>query len=182
VVASSLAEGIGELTLGAAQQVFGQLGIEIGEFETEGKTRSVPSGEEPFTITDDLYNNPWLGIRLRKPAGFRFVRTDAVWPDQTVVALDGPEGRTVVLEQHEIFPWEEPEKAVWKKLERLVPGGKRGRLETAGGEAFCLDSTDGQGAAAALRRGFEVWVLRTDGKDASLTLRQVAARLEIGEN
>jgi len=181
VVASSLAEGIGELTLGAAQQVFGQLGITILEFRTGGRSHPVSPEDKPFSITDDRYDNPWLGIRLGKPADFRFTKTDAVWPDRTLVGLDGPESRTAALEQNEILPWEEPEKALWERLERTVPEGKKGSLKTAKGDAFCIDSADGQSAAAAVRRGLEAWILRADGKDASATLRQVARLLEVSE-
>ena len=179
VAASSLAKGIGEISLGGAQQIFGQVGIAILEFETGGKTYSVPPGDKPFSITGKRYENPWLGIRLEKPAGFEFVKTDAVWPDRTVVGLDGPGGLSVVLEQDELFPWEEPEKALWERLEKLVPGGKKGRLETRKKEWPCLDSADGQRSAAAVARGLEAWIIRAEGKDASKILREVARLLEL---
>jgi len=181
VAASSMAEGIGELTLGAAQQVFGQVGIEIQEFQTGGRTYPVSPGDKPFSITEETYDNPWLGIRLRKPAGFRFIKTDAVWPDRAVVGLDAPEGRTVVLEQNEIFPWEDPEEALARRLASLVPGGRKGRLEAGKREVPCLDSADGQKAAAAVRRGLEAWIIRANGKDAPETLRRAARLLELSE-
>jgi hypothetical protein len=177
LVASSLAAGLAEISLGAAQQVFGQVGIEILGYQTGGKAYSVSPGAEPFSITGDRYDNPWLGIHLEKPAGFRFSKLDAVWPDRTVIGLDGPAGETVVLEQHEVYPWEDPETAVWKKLERLVPEGKKGRLRISEREALLLDSADGQRSAAALIRGLEVWIIRADGKDAPRTLREVAQNL-----
>ena len=179
LVASSLAEGLGEISLGAAQQVLGQVGIEILGYETGGKSYSVSPGAGPFSIIGDIYDNPWLGIHLEKPAGFRFSKSDAVWPDRTVIGIDGPAGETAVLEQHEIYPWEDPETAVWEKLERLVPEGKKGRLKIREEDALSLDSADGQRSAAALIRGLEVWIIRADGKDAPLVLRQIAGSIQI---
>jgi len=179
LVASSLAEGIGEISLGAAQQVFGQVGIEILAYETGGKAFSVFAGAEPFSITGNIYENPWLGIRLEKPAGFQFGKTDAVWPDRTVIGLNGPAGETVVLEQHEFYPWEEQEKAVWQKLEKLVPEGKRDRLKLGEGDALALDSADAQSSAAAVTRGLEAWIIRVEGKDAPLVLRRITRSIRI---
>ena len=179
LVASSLAAGLAEISLGAAQQVFGQVGIEILGYETGGKAYPVSPGAGPYSITEDGYENPWLGIRLAKPAGFRFGKLDAVWPDRTVIGLDGPAGETAALEQHEIYPWEDPETAVWEKLERLVPEGKKGRLKIRKEDALLLDSTDGQRSAAALIRGLEVWIIRADGKDAPLVLRRIAESFQI---
>jgi hypothetical protein len=178
VVASSLAEGIGDITLGAAQQIFGQVGIEILGFQTGGKSYSVSPEDKPFSIAGDRYENPWLGVRLGKPAGFEFVSTDAVWPDRTLVGLQGQEGRMAVLEQHEIYPWEEPEKALLVRLKKVVPGGKKARLKAGKEEWPCLESADGRNSAAAVRRGLEAWIIRAEGPDATTTLHE-AARLLI---
>ena len=179
LAASSLADGLGEISLGGIQQVFGQVGIEILGYETGRKAHPVAPGAGPFSITGDSYENPWLSISLAKPAGFRFGKLDAVWPDRTVVGLDGPAAETAVLEQHEIYPWEDPETAVWQKLEGLVPEGKKGRLKIMGKDAFSLDSVDGQRSAAAIVRGLEVWIIKAEGKDAPLVLRQIAESIQI---
>jgi len=179
LAASSLAEGLGEISLGGLQQVFGQVGIEIVGFQSGGKVHSVTPGAGPYSITGDRYENPWLGIRLAKPAAFRFGKLDAVWPDRTVVGLDGPAGEKAVLEQHEIYPWEDWEAAVWQKLESLVPEGKKGRLKIMRKDAFSLDSADGQSSAAAVIRGLEAWIIRAEGKDAPLVLRRIAESIQI---
>lgn len=179
LVASSLAEGMGEIALGAAQQVFGQVGIEIMEFQTGGKSYPVPEAAKPYSMTGDWYDNPWLGIRLAKPAGFRFGNSDAVWPDSTVVELDGPGGEKVFLEQQGLYPWEEPEKAVWDKLEKIIPEGKNSQLNIDKGSAFILDAEDGRRSAAAIIRGLEVWIIRAEGKDARLLLRQAAESFRV---
>ena len=179
VVSSSLADGLGEITLGAAQQVFGHVGIEIIAFETGGKIYSVPLEAEPFLVKGNAYENPWLGIHWEGPVGFKIVKTDALWPDRTVVGLDGPAGEKCALEQHEFYPWEEPEQAVWTKLKSMVPEGKKDRLKTREAEALVTDSADGRGSAAAFIRGLEVWIIRTEGKDAPGLLRQLAKSIRI---
>ena len=179
MAASSLAEGIGGITLGAPQQVFGQVGIEILEYQAGGKAISVPATSKPYSIAGDWYDNPWLGIRLAKPAGFKFVHADAVWPDPTVIGLDGPAGEKVVLEQQDLYPWEEPDKAVWEKLEQIVEKGNRDRLKTGKEGAPVLDSPDGQESATAIIRGLEAWIIRAEGKDAPLVLRRIAESIQI---
>jgi Transglutaminase-like superfamily len=179
LVASSLAEGMGEIALGAAQQVFGQVGIEILEYQTGGKSCPVPEAAKPYSITGDWYDNRWLGIRLPKPASFRFGNSDAVWPDPTVVEMDGPGDEKVFLEQQGLYPWEEPEKAVWEKLEKIISEGKKSQLNINKGSALILDAEDGQRSAAAIIRGLEVWIIRAEGKDARLVLRQVAKSVRI---
>ena len=179
LVASSLAEGPGSLSIGAAQQVFGQIGIEVMEFDTAGKTIVVPAGAEAFSVEGEVYANPWLGLRLTKLSGFKFGRLDAIWPDPTVVALEGPSGETAVLEQHLIYPWEDPEKALEQKLAELVPEGqkKREKIEKEG--RLLLDSPDGRKSALALLRGLEMWILRAEGKDAPVLLRKVMRSFKI---
>jgi hypothetical protein len=179
LAASSLVEGIGEISLGGLQQVFGQVGIEILGFQSGGKTYSVSPGAGPYSITGDRYDNPWLGIQLTKPDGFEFSKLDAVWPDRTVVGLDGPAGDTAVLEQHEIYPWEDPETAVWTKLETLVPEGKKGRLKIGEEDALVLDSGDGQRSAAAIIWGHEAWIIRAEGREAPQVLRRIAESIRI---
>lgn len=181
-IVSSLADGLGELSLGAAQQVFGQVSVEIVEFETAGKTLLVPQGAEPFSLEGNSYENPWLGIKLGKPADFRFGKIDAVWPDPTVVELDGPGGEKIVLEQHGIYPWQSAENAVWEKLAGLVPEGKRGQNKGMEDEIFILDSADNQKSAAAVIRGAEVWIIRAEGKDAPALLRQTVQNTIIAKN
>jgi transglutaminase-like putative cysteine protease len=179
LVAASLATGMAEVGLGALQQVFGQVGIEVMEFEAGGKVHPVAPEARPYAIMGDGYENPWLGISLKKPAGFRYVGLDAVWPDRTVAGLEGPEGEKAALEQHETYPWDDPDAAVRQKLEKLVPGGKKDRLKLKQGEAAVLDSEDGKLSALAVIRGLEAWVIRAEGKNAPLLVRQLAQSIRL---
>jgi hypothetical protein len=172
LVASSLAGGPGSLSIGAAQQVFGQIAIEILEFDTAGKTVVVPAGARAFSVEGDSYINPWLGIQLTKPSSFKFGRLDGIWPDPTVIALEGPAGETAVLEQHQIFPWDDPKKTLEEKLGQVLPGGQKKLAIIEKQAAVLLDGPDGQKSAAAFRRGLEMWLVRTAGKDAPELLRR----------
>jgi hypothetical protein len=175
---SSLADGPGELGLGAAQQAFGQVDIEILEYETGGKTCAVPVGAEPYSVEGNLYENPWLGIALEKPGDFKFTKLDAVWPDRTVVAFQGPRGARVSLEQHEVYPWEDVAIGARKKLESLIPGGRDLELKIAGTSARrCLVDAESKKAALAVWRGSEVLILRVEAADAPSLLRRVAKHL-----
>ena len=77
----------------------------------------VPEGASPYEVKDNTYENPWLGLKLVKPAGFTLSNLDALWPDRTVLAFEGPSGEVAVLDQDEFYPWEEAENAAWEKLE-----------------------------------------------------------------
>ncbi len=179
LVASSLAEGPGGVSIGAAQQVFGQVGIEVMEFETSGKTIVVPAGAEAFSVKGDVYENPWLGIRLTKPTDFKFGRLDATWPDPTVVALEGPSGEAAVLEQHQIYPWEDPAEAAARTLTELMTEGKIEKAKMGEGEAFFSDAADGRKSALAFLRGLEMWVLRIDGNEARALLHSLMGSFKI---
>jgi len=180
--ASSLADGWGELAVGPAQQVFGQVGIEILEYETAETTAVVPDGAKPFEIKGNRYDNPWLGITLEKPADFRFIGLEAVWPDPTVLGLEGPSGAKAALEQHQLYPWQDAEKAVWQIMEKLVPEGRRQISKRRGQEVFFSDSPEGRKSAGAISRGLEVFIWTVEGKDAPKLARRMASALKLGES
>jgi hypothetical protein len=182
VVASSLADGLGDLALGPAQQIFGQIDIEIMEYETAGKTWVVPAGAKPFAVEGNRYDNPWLRIEVEEPPDFKFGRLDAVWPDPTVVELEGPADNKATLEQRQIYPWQEAEKAVWGILAEIVPEGRKETLRMQGRDVFLIDSTDGLKSAAAFLRGLEAFIWITRGKDAPKALRQIAPSFQLGDS
>ncbi|MGB7295637.1 MAG: transglutaminase-like domain-containing protein [Candidatus Aminicenantales bacterium] len=179
LVVSSLAEGPGSLSIGAAQQVFGQIGIEVMEFESGGKTVVVPVGAKAFSEEGDVYENAWLCVQLKKPAGFKFGRLDAIWPDPTVVALEGPSGETAVLEQHQMYPWEEPEKAAEQRLAEFLPEANKAKTSMDRGEVLVLEATNRQKSAAAIVRGLEIWILRVEANDAPALLRKLLGLVQI---
>ncbi|MDH7511663.1 MAG: transglutaminase-like domain-containing protein [Clostridiales bacterium] len=186
-LASSLAEGPGEPGLGAAQQVFGHVDIEILEYEMDGKIRVVQADSRLFSIEGNRYQNPWLGVTIEKPDDFEFTKLDAIWPDRTVVAFkrygrdrESSSGEHIALEQHEVYPWQDAAKEARKKLKALVPGGKELKIELASAQpALAIINAEGSRTALAVCRGIEVFILRVEGNNASTTLLQLARNFHI---
>jgi hypothetical protein len=182
VIVSSLADGPGELGFAAAQQVFGQVGMQIMEFEAAGRTTTVPEGSQPYGVQGDSYSNPWLGVRLKKPSDFSFARLDAVWPDATILGLSGPEGQTVSFEQQAFYPWQDAAGTVREKLAAFVPGAEMGQSKIGARNYFLVDSADHRKAAAAFVRGIEALVLKVEGKGASSLLRRIVKNISLSDN
>ncbi len=187
VMASSLAGGPGEMSIGPAQQIFGQVDISILEYDTDKRTTVVPPDAKPYTVEGNRYVNPWLSITLAKPPDFVFAKLDAIWPDPTVVGLMGPNGEKVSLEEQPVYPWESAGRAAAERVRRLVPKPKSGQSSL--GERLAdrwtevLRSTDGRTAAAAFARDqatCDLLVLKVEGPDAERILRQIAESLRLG--
>jgi len=183
VITSSLDGGPGEMSLGAAQQVFGQVDIRILEYESAGRSTAVPADAEPFTVEGNRYLNPWLGLALTKPEDFAFAKLDAVWPDPTIVGLSGPRGEQASLQEQPVFPWQELSKAARERLARAVPRGKKGTVTIGEGPAResvpAIHSADGKTSAVAFGRGAALFVLKAEGAGAADLLRRLAADVRL---
>jgi transglutaminase-like putative cysteine protease len=177
-VSTSLREGPGMLNAGPALQLFGQIGVRVLGYAREGGERmAVAEDAQPYSVAGDVYRNLGLGIELRKPAGFRFVDLDKVWPESILVGLAGANGDKVSLQSRRRYPWEEAEAAAWSRLETEVPSGRRGEMNVAGRAAYLIE---GNGRAAVAIPGSEtVWILTAEGAGAADLVRQVAAGLRM---
>ncbi len=174
---SSLREGLSFMN-GPGLQLFGQIDVRVLGYAREGGERvAVTEDAQPYTVAGDLYRNTGLGIELRKPAGFRFVDLDGVWPESTLVGMAGDNGDKVSLRSRRRWPWEDAEAAAWKSLEDLIPGGRRGRLKVAGRDAWLVEA-DGR-AAVAIPGSEAVWTLAAEGPRAADLVRQTAAGLRM---
>lgn len=176
-IASSMREGPSFMN-GPGLQLFGQLDVRVLGYAREGSERvAVAEDAQPYTVAGDLYRNTGLGIELRKPAGFRFVDLDGVWPESTLVGLAGSDGDKASLQSHRRWPWEDAEAAAWKSLQSLISDGRRGHLKVAGKDAWLLE---GEGRAAIAIPGSEVvWILAAEGPRAADLVRQTAAGLRM---
>lgn len=94
VFTSSLEDGT-LAGMGALGQLFGNVDVQILRYTVAGKTVEVPDNSKPFTVRGDEYENPWLGLSIRKPASFRFDDLDSTWPDTTMLSMRGPNGELV---------------------------------------------------------------------------------------
>jgi len=181
--ASSLAEGAGGLTAGAAARLFGQVDIRIEAYAVSGGDEVVvPSGAKPFEIGGDVYRNRWLGLSVEKPAGFAFAKTDAVWPDPTVLALAGPAGARVEIREYSLLPWEDPGAAA-AELIRSAGIGKAPLERKAGGKKGFAASEKAAAAAVIVDRPAG-WLIVATGENAPALLDRVLSGLtfrQVGE-
>lgn len=177
-VRTSLEEGPGPLNLGPAAQMFGQIDARLLELGWAGGTRrTLPEDAPPYTVRGDRFRDTGLGAALARPAGFTFTDLDAVWPDDTVAGLAGPDGAEARLAVRRRLPWTGPEAAAREELARLVPGADPAPAEAAGRPAL---RAEGEGRAAlAVPGSEETWLLVAEGPDATALLDRLAAGLEL---
>lgn len=75
--------------LGDFAKITGSIEVRILDFTIAGQKVNVPADAQPFRIVSNSYENPWLGLRLNKPASMTFFDTDSHWPDDTLVGIRG---------------------------------------------------------------------------------------------
>jgi hypothetical protein len=173
---SSLFNGGGSLTGGAAQQLLGQVDVRILEFGgPDGGIVAVPETAASYATDGGVYSNPWLGLSLAKPEGWRFSQLDAVWPDAAVVKMEGPGGITAELQEAYLSPWLDGDEAIRRTLGHLVSGARERHLEI--GERSGLAWETPQKSAVAFLDGPEAWILVVTGREAPRNLALLAAGL-----
>jgi len=137
--------------VGSLARLFGNVDIKILEFTVSGKRTVVSPGAPPYSIVGDTYRNPWLGVTLRKPAGFHFTKFNVVWPQTTVVAMEDSDGRQIEVQNLSAsLPT-----GTAKAAEPKEPGKAELRLE---------------------RRGSQ-WLVVASGRDAKRLLRRFASSI-----
>lgn len=177
-VRTSLEEGPGPLNLGPAAQMFGQIDARLLELGwADGTRRTLPEELPPYTVEGDRFRDTGLGVVLTRPAGFAFTELDAVWPEDSVAGLAGPDGEEARVAVRRRLPWVDPEAAAREELARLVPGGEPAPAEAVGRPALRAEADDR--AALAVPGSEETWLLVTEGPDAAGLLDRLAAGLEL---
>jgi hypothetical protein len=176
--ASSLAEGAGGLSTGAASRLFGQVDIKIEAFSVAGgKRRDVPPDSPAFELAGDVYRNPWLGLEVAKPAGFAFAKTEAVWPDATVLSLESPGGARVEIQEYSLFPWKEFGAAAAELFGRLGIKGTPVERITEGRRSVA--AVGDSKAALFLADAPAAWLVVASGENASAVLETVLRGLSL---
>jgi Transglutaminase-like superfamily len=167
--ASSGDDGLIKL-LAAGSQLYGNVECQVIKFEVNGHSVAVPEKAAGYEIAGRRYSNPWLGFSVEAPTGFHFTKTNAVFPDRTVVALEGPDGRKVTLgltnagadpaaDLKEAFSSMENSRAQTRTL-----GPITGEMAVTAREARLV-----------CRRGNSLWILTAEGDGADKLLEQIAA-------
>lgn len=178
--AVSMREGAGSLSGGAGQQLFGQVDIRVLEYGgADGTKISVPDSAAPYRTAGDLYENPWLGLTLKKPSTFTFTKLDSVWPDPVLIALIGPDGAKGELLQSSLLPWKAYDVTASELIRRLNIGARTEISQWNGRPMFSAAAPEK--AVMIIIDRPEVWVLVAEGKAAPKLLDELAAGLTLAE-
>lgn len=178
IIATSFGDGAGLLSGGAGLKLFGQVDIKVLEYAgPDGKINVVSENAPPYRVVGDLYENPALGVSLRKPAEARFTKLDAAWPDAALVRWEAPAGVRVELQEIYLKPWSAEAEAGAAILSSLGIPGKPGRADRTGFSGY-LGVSGGKAALVLFDRP-EAWVLFAEGKDPAKLLEKAAAGLTL---
>jgi hypothetical protein len=178
LLATSFRDGTGSLGAGAAYKIFGQVDMRILEYAVASKPSvGVPAGTAPYRVNGDGYENPWLGITFRKPEGFTFSKLDAVWPDPTVAAADGPNGVKIALWEAYLKPWLAPAESAAAVLAEFKKTPRQ--ADWQGRPAFRVETE--KRAAIIIFDAPEAWVLTAEGAGAPAVLDRLLSGFSIRE-
>jgi hypothetical protein len=168
VFTSALADG----TLngfGGLGQLFSNVDIKILQYTVAGRRVDVPENADPFTMNGDTYRNSWLGFSIQKPPSFKFTDFDVAWPQTAVVAMEGPKGQSLKVENLSAsLPASEIDAA--KILADKGIRGARDVVAVGGRKAIVEGSGENAGAVVADRGN--VWVVTTSGPQAKELLER----------
>ena len=107
-----------------------------------------------------------------KPNSFHFTKLDAFWPDDTIVAMEGPQHQTVEIHKNGYSPQFETA-AYWQ---RAGISGARKNITVAGFPA--VEITSPEAAGLSFVNEDEVWMVKSEGVNAPSLLHEVASRLK----
>jgi transglutaminase-like putative cysteine protease len=147
----------------------------LGYATAGGPVVQVDASAAPYVVDGARYHNRGLGLSLEAPPGYRFTMLDAVWPDRTMLALEGPGGR-VTLGEGVIWPGRDPAEAAAKALALAGPGACQRR--TVAGRTACAARRDGA-AGLAFADGPSLYILEARGPEAQTLLDAVARTMRI---
>jgi hypothetical protein len=151
------------------------LDIQILEYTLKGQRVTVPDGAPPYVTTDNTYRNQWLGLTVVKPDSFRFTRLDAVWPDHTIVAMEGPQHQTVEVQKHGYSPRNGTEPTGYLRQIGISGVQKSIRVSDFPG----LETSSPKDAALSFVDEDEVWIVRVKGAGAPSVLHEVGLRMTL---
>jgi transglutaminase-like putative cysteine protease len=156
--------------LAAGAQLYGNVECQVTDFESNRRTIKVPEKAVRYEIEGQRYSNPWLAFSLKAPEGFRFTTTDAVFPDRTILALEGPQARKIIVTMTNVGA--DADAAVKRAISSL--GDVKSRPHKMGVLNGELASTP-KAARLVWRQGNSLWVLTAEGDSPDKLLEQIAA-------
>jgi len=168
--ASSLQSGPLSLTGEAAARLFGGTDIRIVAYRLDNRTFETLEAAAAFRCEGETYFNPGLDFAWTKPEGFSFAETGAMWPDATVVVLEGSSGGRVTLQEKTLSPWKDFSEAAKETFSRRKLSGRA--LMTMLGPYSGLRMDNSDQAVLVLDRKPDVWIFTAEGRNAAEVLTQ----------
>jgi transglutaminase-like putative cysteine protease len=177
VFTGSLQEGV--MASDGLAQLAGNIDIQTLEYTVGGERFVVPEKAQAFTVEGDTYRNTWLGLTVVKPGAFRFTRLDAVWPENTVLAMEGPNHQSIEIESASGALPASDHADYWKYLAEDGISGDRSKIPIAGHRALVISSPEKAGLVLA--QGGDIWVVKATGPQASKLLLDVASQMRLND-
>lgn len=156
--------------LAAGAQLYGNVECLVTAFELNGRVVKVPEKTARYEIAGQRYSNPWLGFSVEAPEGFRFTKTDAVFPDRTILAVEGPQARKITVSMSNVGA--DAEAAVKEAFSSL--DHPKFSKHTVGALTGEMASTP-KAVRLIWRQGNSLWVLTAEGDSPDKLLEQIAA-------
>jgi transglutaminase-like putative cysteine protease len=75
-------EGVGDLG-----SLYSKIDIRTMNYRQMGDMVAVGPEQKDYIVRGDQYNNPWLKVRVHKPANAQFTELDAHWPNPALVTV-----------------------------------------------------------------------------------------------
>jgi transglutaminase superfamily protein len=168
---SSLEEGT-IAGVGSLAQLYGNVDIQILAYTVGGETVEVPAGAKPYSVVGNVYENPWLGVKVRKPASYSYTQLDAVWPQPGIVVVGGPRGEIVTLDRIAGVADRYLERQGIQGPPQNVRIGRRAGFQiVSGSKAALVVPVDG-----------ESWVIVVETSSPGDLLRRVTKWLDLGDS
>jgi transglutaminase-like putative cysteine protease len=172
----ALDKGPGAL-FAAFGQMLGRAKLRVLSYTPAGRPAVRVDDTAPYAVDGARYRNRGLGLSIEAPAGYRFTTMDAVWPDRTVVALEGAGGR-VTFAEGASRPGREPAHEEARALD-LASAGACERRSVAGHRA-CAARRDGF-AGVAFADGPSLYIIEARGPQPQALLDAVARTVRLDD-
>lgn len=173
---SGLQEGV-IAQVGELAKLYGNVDIRILDYTIRGNRIVVPQDAERFSISGDIYQDPWLGLTVQKPKGFHFTQLTATWPESTVVGMQGPQQERVEIQSHSVSLPVQESTAEEELLRSAGITGTRSNKRVDGQQAVLISSEHKSGLV--FKHGGEILLIIATGPGADQLLQQVASTVRL---
>lgn len=156
--AASLINGAGELSAMPGGQLYGSVDVKVLAYRIKGKTYKVADEARSYSVNQNTYSNPTLGLTILKPEGFDFCELDESWPNYTVASiLHNNTREKVTVIQTMRSPAKSKNEALRAVLQKQIEGCIFTHENYKGQKVLMAETA--HEAAIAVPIGQDVWVI-----------------------